>query len=259
MKTLQIIPLLTLSALTGVSAFGQITYTYQNRFVDAYAEIPGVPDPTSGSDNKQAPGFAAFINDSLVQVGNGQVQPFDYAYADAFQNSSLELNGFSYFGNASSLVQEGGFAVGSSFFSIDFTVEAPMTFTLEGGSGSGLAAQRIARMALTPKGSGFNFFGGGFDAFWGAGESFSLSGLLEPGNTYSFDASLLSFAPNFINGQVGGGGIQPARLVTSSSDYISGGFSFSAANVTAVPEANTTAAGLALGGLVLWQWRRRRA
>lgn len=238
---------------------GQITYTYQNRFVDTYAEVPDGDGWASNSDYRPASGFVAFNDQAEVSVGNAEAPPFDYGSALAWQTSSLELNGFSFSGGASASAQEAGFADGSSFFSIEFTVEAPMTFTLEGGSGSNLAAQRFARMGLRPKGSGFSFYGGDFDAFWGPGESFSLSGLLEPGITYSFAASLLSFAPDFINQQVGGGGIQPARVVNTSNDSISGGFSFSAANVTAVPEANTTMAGLAVGGLAVWQWRRRRA
>jgi hypothetical protein len=88
------------------------------------------------------------------------------------------------------------------------------------------------------------------------GQSISLDGLLEPGNTYTFTANLEATAEGFgVNGPLGG--LQPARTFIGGGQSFQGGVDFSL--VSPVPESGTTVAGLALGGLALWQWRRRRA
>jgi hypothetical protein len=251
MKTLQIIPLLTLSALTGGSAFGQLSYTSQDRSVSADAEVFQSPP---SSDSATAPDFSLFdTSASAIAEGIG-------GYADAFagQDSSLMPTGFSFRGFASTIADGSGFAYANSQFSIQFEVSAPTGFSLGGGSeggGIGLTSKRFARMD-TGAGPGFSFSGGGFDEFWGLGQSFSLDGLLEPGNLYTFSAFLAATAEGF-GGSVPQGGLQPAQAFTGDSQSFLGGADFSL--VSPVPESGTTMAGLAVGGLAFWQWRRRRA
>lgn len=252
MKTLQIIPLLTLSALTGVSAVGQISYISQSRSITAGARVAEVHDYGTES----APDELQFDTSISATVEGG----LGFAAAFAAQNSSLTPTGFSYGGATTATaygVEFAGVAAGAnSQFSIQFEVATPTAFSLQGGSGGGseTVSQRIARMdVLSP---GFSLFGGAFDLAWGLGQSISLEGLLEPGITYSFTANLEALAEGF--GDIPAfSGIQPARLDNSSSQAFQGGITFTA--VSAVPESGTTVAGLAVGGLALWQWRRRRA
>jgi hypothetical protein len=252
MKTLQFIPLLALSALTGGSAFAQIiNYTSQSRSVSANAEVfQGLPS----SDSATAPDFSEF-NASAGATAEGN---FGFADAVAGQQSFLMPTGFSFGGAASTIAEGSGVANASSLFSIQFEVSAPTEFSLVGGSeagGIGLASKRFARMDIGA-GPGFSFSGGGFGEFWGLGQGFSLDGLLEPGTTYTFTANLEATAEEF-GGNVPFGGIQPARVFTGGSQSFLGGADFSL--VSPVPESGTTVAGLAVGGLALWQWRRRRA
>ena len=250
MKTLQIIPLLTLSALTGVSALGQISYTSQSRSVSVSAQTP-FNLPLGGT--LPATDYELFD----ASIGGSDLGDFGFVEANAEQNSSLTPTGFSFAGAVSAFVSGGGFADASSQFSIQFEVAAPTAFSLQGGSTEGLfepAAARIARMDVALP--GFSFSGGSFGDSWNFGEEFSLEGLLEVGTTYTFTAFLEANAEGFsqIERQ---GGIQPAANLNPPAQGVSGNINFSL--VSPVPETGTTMAGLAVGGLALWQWRRRRA
>lgn len=254
MKTLQIIPLLALSALTGGSALAQITYTGLERSVAATAQASPAGDfasvVASGSGNFDDSALAEDFSQSGFGIGS------------ADQISTVGVAGFSYSGSASA--SAGGFASasGTSFFSVEFTVASTMEYTLSGffesSGGSQPVSGRISRMTQALGGSFFQFSGPGIFEAGPLGGPLSLSGLLDPG-TYTFTAQLEALADGFGSNPAVGGGIQRADVPLGQSAGIGGNLTFSVNSVSEVPEANTVVAGFVLGGLAVWQARRRRA
>lgn len=254
MKSLRTIIPLVAAVGIGSPALAQFNFTSQSRQVFAYAvatEIEGF------SDSASAPDFSVFSGTATDNDGNAEASPFNYASASANQESTLAPDSLSYYGGLSTGVQENGYGFASTYFSVTFNVASPTGFTLAGGSAvyGGFAQSRgVARMGDALEGIGFS--GGGFDEFWEPGQEFDLSGLLESGVDYTLTANFTATSSvSALSAPLGS--IVPNRFFLTDDDGSESGFTFAA--TSAVPESGTVAAGVLLGGLVLWRARGRRA
>lgn len=240
MKISQIVPFLAAATLTGMSASAQITYLTQDRHIDVHAEGPEGSNPVSASDT--AIDFGPFAISPISVFGGGEV---DGGGALADEYSTLEGWGMSYSGFVDAFTYgSGAFAASRSYFSVEFSVNTPTGYSLNGYLNNLFEEQPlvegVARLALGNSASIRLYENDNIvTELLGAGP-IDGSGTLMPGSTYRLTADLSAMAnqiygDNMWNGQV--------YLQTTSP----------------VPEAGTTAAGFALVGLGVWQWRRRRA
>jgi len=248
---------------------GPLNYISQSGNTDAYANALG----SSGSDPKSSTGLSDLDLSSQYFAGNSEG---DNAFASATLFSTLGASMFSYSGSVNAEAYEGGFgelsfpiassnfefgessASASSIYSVTFNVSSPIGFTFSGSSSGGGFGQvpQIARMQDSE--APIRFFGGDFNESWDVGEDFELTGLLVPGEEYTFAVDLYAdaFASSFPN-------FAPLRSISplgggvGNSGGSSGIFTFS--TTTEVPETGTVMAGVMLVGLAAWQWRRRQA
>lgn len=254
-STKALIPFIAAALSVGTTALGQINYVSRSSEVYAWADI-GESD--FDSDSVTSDNFLPFNEAASATAGNAQAIPFSYAEGTAYQLSSLSNGGFSYYGNLQTSAQEFGFSEATTYFSVTFSVDSEVAFSLSGGSAFGGGPQlqgRIARMDLENP-YGISLTGGEFDLFWGMGEPVDVVGTLVPGVDYTLIADLGIVTSAFpLRSQVGG--ISPARAIFGASDSLESSLTLSL--TSPVPEAGTSAAVAGLAGLALWQWRRRRA
>lgn len=239
----QVVALLTFGAAAlATPASAEITYLTQDRNVSAFVDVGESPD----SDFAAAADFLPFNTGVTAYVENSYGDGFDYAHAGADQHSDLGPMGFCYSGSA----YGGGTAdqyfsswAAGSYFSITFQVDEFTPFFLTGTIAEfrDKTPARVgpARLkAVEPLYFALSDESGILTELAGPG-SLDFSGLFEPGVTYHMLGTLDLSGSN-----------------PGSSSFVG---SFELITQAEVPEAGTTTAVALVGGLALWQWRRRCA
>lgn len=239
MKPSQYIIVTVIGAVcVGTQAVAQITYTSQNRSISAYVDVAEEVD----SQSLSAPDFEIFSDGVTAYRFKEGPGFFDDSYAEAFQHSELLPDATLFFGGAYAdqfLTEYGGFSQAYSLFSVEFEVAERTEFSFSAFIAPGLEESTPARVGvarLVKPGSPYVRLSGGslLEELSGFGD-LDFSGFLEPGITYTLLANL---------------------EVTNSGEQVG---AFVLETFSDVPEPGTTAAGLAMAGLALWQWRRRQA